>query len=67
MHNKKGQAMLLHLIRSFSYYVCKNDKGAAGVEYALLITLAALAIIGGTVGMAGKIQAAFQSVNNALP
>ena len=58
--------MLLHLIRSFSYYVCKNDKGAAGVEYALVITLATLAIVAGTVGMAPKIQAAFQSVNDGM-
>jgi Flp pilus assembly pilin Flp len=46
--------------------LCRNQVGAAGVEYALLIGLASLAIILGTVGLSGNIQAAFQTVTDAF-
>ena len=46
--------------------ISKNETGAAGVEYALLIGLASLAIILGTVGLSGNIQAAFQTVTDAF-
>jgi Flp pilus assembly pilin Flp len=54
--------MLYFINRFFS----RNQVGAAGVEYALLIGLASLAIILGTVGLSGNIQAAFQTVTDAF-
>jgi len=54
---------MMYLINRF---FCKNEIGAAGVEYALLIGIAALAILAGTVGLAGFIQADFQAVTTAL-
>ena len=54
--------MLYFINRFFS----RNQIGAAGVEYALLIGLASLAIIAGTIGLSTDIQAAFQTVTTAM-
>ena len=44
----------------------KNQSGASVVEYTLLIGLAALAIIAGTIGLSGNIEAAFQTLMDAF-
>jgi Flp pilus assembly pilin Flp len=60
---EQGQKIMLYLINRF---FCKNEVGAAGVEYALLIGIAALAIIAGTIGLSGFIEANFQTVTDAM-
>ena len=52
-----------YLINCFFY---RNEVGTASVEYALLIGLALLAIILGTVGLSDNIQTAFQIVTDAF-
>ena len=44
----------------------RNQVGASGVEYALLIGLATLAIVGGTIGLTGNIQAMYQAVTDGF-
>ena len=62
LKHRKGKNMFYGIHRFF----CKNEVGATGVEYALLIGLASLAIIAGTIGLSGHIQAAFQTIIDAM-
>jgi Flp pilus assembly pilin Flp len=54
---------MLHVIHRLFY---KHDVGAAGVEYAIVIGLATLAILTGTVGLSGIVQANYQTVTDAV-
>jgi len=45
----------------------KGEKGATAVEYALIIGLIAVAIIGSVTALGGKIKAVFENLVAALP
>jgi Flp pilus assembly pilin Flp len=60
--DQKGTIMLYFIHR----FLSRNQVGASGVEYALLIGLATLAIILGTVGLTGNVQAMYQAVTDGF-
>ena len=45
----------------------KDEEGAAAIEYALLLVMVALAIIGVAATLGPRIAAVFTSAQNALP
>ena len=45
----------------------KNELGAAGVEYGLLVALIAAVIIGTVATLGGKVDTGFSTVNGKLP
>lgn len=44
-----------------------RDRGATAVEYAFMVMLIALAIIGGVLALGGQLSAFFQSVPDKIP
>jgi Flp pilus assembly pilin Flp len=44
----------------------KPDVGAAGVEYAIVIGLATLAIVAGTIGLSTVVESHYQTVTVAV-
>ncbi len=46
--------------------VRRDDRGATAVEYGLIVTFIALAIIAAVTSLGGKLATAFQNVANAL-
>jgi len=62
--------MLSYLVYVTSFLatrVRRDDRGATAVEYGLLVALIAAVIVGVVVTLGGQIQAAFQTVSDALP
>jgi len=62
--------MLSHLVYVTNFLatrVRRDDRGATAVEYGLLVALIAAVIVGVVVTLGGQIQAAFQTVSDALP
>ena len=55
--------IMLSFIKRFFY---KNQTGASGVEYALVVGLATLAIVAGTVGLSGVIESNYDTVTQAV-
>ncbi len=47
--------------------VWKDDEGATAVEYGLMVALIAAIIIGTVATLGGKVNAAFVTVNAAMP
>ena len=47
--------------------IAKDETGAAGVEYGILVAAIAAVIIAVAVTLGGEINAAFQTVVNGLP
>jgi pilus assembly protein Flp/PilA len=45
----------------------RDEKGATAVEYGLLVALIAAVIVGTVLILGGQIQAAFQTIVDALP
>ena len=45
----------------------KNEIGAAGVEYGLLVALIAAVIVGTVATLGGKVNTGFTTVNGKLP
>lgn len=45
----------------------RDDEGGTAVEYGLIVTLIAVAIIGAVSQIGGKVSSMFTSVANALP
>ena len=43
------------------------ERGAAAVEYGLLVALIAVAIIGAVIALGGKVKGTFTCVANSLP
>lgn len=43
------------------------ERGAAAVEYGLLVALIAVAIIGAVIALGGKVKGTFNCVANSLP
>ncbi|HEY7429748.1 MAG TPA: Flp family type IVb pilin [Streptosporangiaceae bacterium] len=46
--------------------VRRDDRGATAVEYGLIVTLIALAIVAAVTALGGKLVTAFQNAANAL-
>ena len=44
----------------------RNDSGATAIEYALIASLIAVAIIGGVTTVGGKVSTVFTEVGNSL-
>ena len=53
-------------MKLFSFLKSKKEKGASLVEYAILVALIALAVIGVVVILGGQINDVFTQINQAL-
>lgn len=49
-----------------AYYLTKRERGATAVEYALIVTLVALAIIVGVIALGGGLNTAYQNIATAV-
>lgn len=62
---------MLNVIVSLGHYLSaalrRDDRGATGVEYGLLVALIAAVIVGVVATLGTQISTAFQTVVNALP
>lgn len=58
--------LLTQILSTTARSFVKNEKGAVAVEYGLLVTLIALAIIGGAVALAAALNGMFQAASGAL-
>jgi len=58
---------LVYVTNFLATRVRRDDRGATAVEYGLLVALIAAVIVGVVVTLGGQIQAAFQTVSDALP
>ena len=47
--------------------MAKSERGATAVEYGLLVALIAAVIVVTVAALGGKVNAAFTTVNNAIP
>jgi pilus assembly protein Flp/PilA len=59
--------MLLLVKDRFALVRAVGDRGAAAVEYGLLVALIAVAIIGAVVLLGGKLNSTYTCVGNTLP
>ena len=53
------------MIKNINNFIA-NDSGATAIEYALIASLVAVAIIGALTAMSSKLQNTFNEVTNAL-
>jgi pilus assembly protein Flp/PilA len=60
-------AMLLLIKDRFALVRAVGDRGAAAVEYGLLVALIAVAIIGAVILLGGKLNSTYTCVGNTLP
>ncbi len=54
------------LIGKVTYFLFYNEKGATAVEYALIVALIAVAIIGAVFALGGGINGIFQKITGEL-
>lgn len=54
------------LIEKYTHFLISKEKGATAVEYALIVALIAMAIIGAVTALGGGITTAFTNIKNAL-
>jgi pilus assembly protein Flp/PilA len=59
--------MLLLIKDRFALVRAVGDRGAAAVEYGLLVALIAVAIIGAVILLGGKLNSTYTCVGNTLP
>jgi pilus assembly protein Flp/PilA len=59
--------MLLLIKDRFALVRALGDRGAAAVEYGLLVALIAVAIIGAVILLGGKLNSTYTCVGNTLP
>jgi pilus assembly protein Flp/PilA len=54
------------LIEKITYFLISKEKGATAVEYALIVALIAMAIIGAVTALGGGMNTAFTNIKNAI-
>ena len=50
-----------------SRFAVDREKGATAVEYGMMVALIAAVIVATVATLGGKVNTAFQTINNALP
>jgi len=54
------------LIEKITYFLFYKEKGATAVEYALIVALIAVAIIGAVFALGGGIKGTFETITEKL-
>jgi pilus assembly protein Flp/PilA len=58
--------MLSQLVQMLQARIASDERGAAAVEYGMLVALIAAVVIGIVFTLGGQIQAAFQAVSDGF-
>jgi pilus assembly protein Flp/PilA len=57
----------LYVSMQSRFHTMRNEEGATAVEYGMLVALIAAVIVGVVTTLGTQVQAAFQSISDALP
>jgi len=57
---------LMQMVQALQARIANSERGAAAVEYALLVSLIAVAIVAAVLALGGQLSDTFTSVTNSI-